>query len=409
VPASTVLLLSSDPASGEEISSALSHVGYTVTTLPTPEETFEHAVEHQIVIVDVETDGHVAIDLCRQIRSAPALSAIPILCVSGTDEVEERIRFLEAGADDVMVKPFDRRELEARVEALLLRFQRSRDLAPTLAGEVTLPVRTRRTIGVFSPKGGVGVTTIATNVAMALAMQKPDTVVVVDLDLQFGSVATHLNVTPTQTVADLARDEAPLREAELLRTYSVRHDSGLHVLAAPGTPEAADLVMAEHVDLLIATALGTYDVVVADLGSHLDERAMAALSRVDSVILPFFPEMAALRAVHVFTDYLNETGSIVEKTTLVLNNLFAKQILKRRDIETALGNSVAAELPYDPFLYLKAVNEGVPVVAGAPRSNAAVQLTKLATIATGTDRPPMPEAAEPAPRRRRLGGLVRRS
>jgi pilus assembly protein CpaE len=274
----------------------------------------------------------------------------------------------------VMAKPFDRRELEARVEALLLRFQRSRDLAPVRDGEVTLPVRARRTVAVFSPKGGVGTTTIATNIAMALAMERPDTVVVADLDLQFGAVATHLNVEARQTVADLARDEAALREAEILRTYATR-----------------------------------YDVVVVDAGSHLDERTLAALGSVDSVVLPFSPEMAALRAVHSFVDYLNESGSVVEKTTFVLNNSFAKQILKRRDIETALGTTVSAELPYDPFLYLKAVNEGVPVVAGAPRSTAAGQLTKLASMAMGRNGMPMPEVADSGRKGRRLGGLLRRS
>jgi pilus assembly protein CpaE len=273
---------------------------------------------------------------------------------------------------------------------------------------VMLPSRTRRTIAVFSPKGGVGTTTIATNVAMALALEKPDSVVVADLDLQFGSVATHLNVDARQTIADVARDESALREPEFLRTFATRHDTGLHVLAAPGSPEGADLLSGEQVEQLISTAMGTYDIVVVDAGSHLDERVLAALARVDAVILPFFPEMAALRAVHALVDYLNESGSVIEKTTLVLNNTFAKQILKRRDIEAALGATVSAELPYDPFLYLKAVNEGVPVVAGAPRSIAATQLTKLASMAMGRNGLPPPELVE-APRRRGIGGLLRRS
>jgi pilus assembly protein CpaE len=409
VPASTVLLLSSHDASAEEISATLTGVGYTVTTIAATDEAFQRAAEHQIVILDVDEDNDTTIEVCREIRATPALASIPVLCVSRSDEVEERIRFLEAGADDVMAKPFDRRELEARVEALLLRFQRSRDLAPVRDGEVTLPVRARRTVAVFSPKGGVGTTTIATNIAMALAMERPDTVVVADLDLQFGAVATHLNVEARQTVADLARDEAALREAEILRTYATRHDAGLHVIAAPPNPEAAEQVTGVQVEQLIATALGTYDVVVVDAGSHLDERTLAALGSVDSVVLPFSPEMAALRAVHSFVDYLNESGSVVEKTTFVLNNSFAKQILKRRDIETALGTTVSAELPYDPFLYLKAVNEGVPVVAGAPRSTAAGQLTKLASMAMGRNGMAMPEVAESGRKGRRLGGLLRRS
>ena len=96
------------------------------------------------------------LDVCREIRSTPALASIPILCVGQTDDVEERIHFLEAGADDVMGRPFDARELEARVEALLLRFQRSKDLVAVISTDGITVTRVRRTIAVHSPKGGVG-------------------------------------------------------------------------------------------------------------------------------------------------------------------------------------------------------------------------------------------------------------
>jgi Flp pilus assembly CpaE family ATPase len=81
--------------------------------------------------------------------------------------------------------------------------------------------------------------------------------------------------------------------------------------------------------------------------------------------------------------------------------MFAREILKRRDIESALGTTIASDLPYDPFLYLKAVNEGVPIVLGAPRSPAAEQLVKLSMSAFGTDGLSMP--AEPEPKRGRFG------
>ena len=78
------------------------------------------------------------------------------------------------------------------------------------------------------------------------------------------------------------------------------------------------------------------------------------------MILPVYPEIAALKAMHALLDYLSEVGSIGAKATFVLNNMFARDILKLRDVESALGSKVAVELPYDPFLYLKAVNEGDP-------------------------------------------------
>ncbi|HET7031077.1 MAG TPA: AAA family ATPase [Candidatus Limnocylindrales bacterium] len=384
MPASTILLIEADQASGETIAPVLSGVGYSVTTSE-PADAFGKVADHQLVIIDVVTGEKSAADVCREIRATPALAQIPVLCVSQSDEVEDRIRFLEAGADDVMAKPFDARELEARVEALLLRFQRSKDISAVVSTDGVTVARVRRTVTVHSPKGGVGTTTVATNVAMAAAQRKPDRVVIVDLDLQFGQVATHLNVTPRQTLADVVRDEAAQNEPELLRTYATRHDSGLHVLAAPGGPEQAALVTAEHIDRILTTLLDSYDQVVIDTGSFLDERTLATFEHADSVLFVVNPEIAALKAVAALVEYLNEAGTVAAKTEFVVNNTFAREILKLRDVESALGTKIATELPYDGFLYLKAVNEGVPIVQGAARSVAADRLSKLSVRAFGAD------------------------
>ena len=100
----------------------------------------------------------------------------------------------------------------------------------------------------------------------------------------------------------------------------------------------------------------------------LDERTLNVFEAAETIILAVNPEISALKAVHALLDYLNEAGTIGAKSMFVLNNMFARDILKPRDIEAALGTKITIDLPYDPFLYLKAVNEGVPIVIGAPRS-----------------------------------------
>jgi MinD-like ATPase involved in chromosome partitioning or flagellar assembly len=145
-----------------------------------------------------------------------------------------------------------------------------------------------------------------------------------------------------------------------------------------------------------------------DAGATFDERAMALFSRSDTVIIPVLPEIPALNAVHLLLDSLTETGTVGATTLFVLNNTFARELLKLRDIETALGGRISTDLPYDPFVYLKAVNEGVPVVRGAPRSSAADRLRRLYAIVFGNVTAP---AAAPAPAERRGGlfaGLRRR-
>ena len=394
MPASTILLIEADAKFGETISSALSRVGYTVTTIADPNEAMPKVSEHQLAIIDVVREPKTAFDICREIRSTAALSLIPVLCVGQSDDVEERIHFLEAGADDVMAKPFDARELEARVEALLLRFQRSKDMTAVVSADGLTVSHRRRTVAVHSPKGGVGTTTIATNVAVVAARQKPDRVALVDLHLQFGQVATHLNLDVKLSPADAVRDDASMREPELLRTYATRHDSGLHVFAAPTSPELAEGITAAHVDRILTTLLNAYDSVIIDTGSWLDERTMTAFEHAETVIFAVSPEIGALKAVHALLEYLNEAGSVTAKATFVLNNQFAREILRLRDVESALGTRIATELPYDPFVFLKAVNEGVPVVIGAPQSIPAGLFLKLATTALGADTIDVPAGQE---------------
>jgi pilus assembly protein CpaE len=406
VPASTILLIEADAASGENIAGVLTKVGYTVTTVADVDEALRRVAEHQLAIIDVVSGEKSAVELCREIRSTPGLGAIPILCVGQSDAVEERISFLEAGADDVMVKPFDARELEARVEALLLRFQRSKDMTAIVSNDGIVVTRKRRTVAVHSPRGGAGTTTIATNVATVAAREKPDRVVLVDLHLQFGQVATHLNLDVKQTLADVVRDESAVREPELIRTYATRHDSGLHVLAAPNSPELAELITADHVERLLTTLLDAYDSVVIDAGSWLDERTMTAFERAETVVFAVIPEISSLKALNSLLEYLNEAGSVGAKSAFVLNNPFAREILKTRDVESALGAKVQTELPYDPFLYLKAVNEGVPIVLGAPRSTPAERLARLTTTVFGNEGVVVPAAEEP--RRQRRFALRRR-
>ncbi len=435
LPASTILVLESAATAIASLVPQLTSAGYTVTQTTDPDVALATIVEHQLAILDVGVaeeaakptkgakepkdgkDGKDAkkdavatrtgVELCREIRATPAMAAVPILCVATTDDVEERIGFLEAGADDVIARPFDAREVEARVEALLLRFQRSKHKAPVVSSDGLTISQARRVVAVFSPKGGVGTTTIATNIAVAAAQKRPDRVVLVDLDLQFGAVATHLNLSAKQTLTDIVRDEAVLREPELLRTFAMRHDSGLHVIAAPTTPETSEFITPDHISQLIAALLEGYESVVIDAGSTLDERTLTVFDAAETIVLGVYPEIPALKAMHGLVDHLTESGSIGTKAMYVLNNMFARDILKRRDIEAALGTQIGLDLPYDAFLYLKAVNEGVPIVMGAPRSAAAERLGKLSSTAFGTDGVVVP-AAEPR-KKAGLFGLRRKA
>jgi len=404
LPTSTVLLFSPEHAARDEVNAVLAAAGYHVTAVADRGDALAGAAEHQVLVVEIAEGENGSAAFCRVVRRDPALVGLPILAIARTDDIEERIGLIEAGADDVIARPFDPRELEARMVALAVRVVPAEDGAPEPVASVERPTD-RRLIVCFSPKGGTGTTTIAVNVAIALAHHRPEAVAIIDLDTQFGQVVTHLDVNTKRTIADLAADEHALDDPDLMRSYATTVEPGLHVYAAPASPALAELVTPAVVERLLKTARGMYEAIVIDAGSHLDDVTLNVLDAADTVIIAVRPEMAALRAVLSLTTYLREIGALGPGTVYVANHLIGREMVKLRDIESVLGARVAVEIPNDPFAFLKAVNEGVPVILAAPKSAAAQRLARLAAIALGESRTVERPRPEGGGGRRLLAGL----
>ena len=366
------------------VADALAGDGHEMTAVADVPAAIDVPGPHDVVVLDLAGAIDAAVAASGAIRSSAQLAGLPIICVSPTDEVEDRIRLLEAGVDDVIARPFDPRELDARTEALALRVQRTRDIAA--GGVPVAQVRDaaqRRVIAVYSPKGGVGTTTVAVNVATWLAMHSGLSIAILDFDFQFGQVATHLNMTTRMTVTDLVRDEVAQHDVPLFRATLDRHSSGLMVLAAPNTPEDAGVITEAGVISMLAIATQAFEVVVVDAGSALDRRSETILTRATDLVIVVTPEFPALKAVHALLELLASSGEGIGETSYVLNSIFARELLRLRDIEDALGTKIALTLPYDAFAFLKSVNEGVPVVEGSPRTAAAAAFGRLATLLGG--------------------------
>jgi len=386
--ASRILLISD--ATDDAVATALETPTHVVTRVADPAGAASADGEHEVIVIDLEGDHRDVIEACRLVRESPGLATVPILALSQGDDIDERIGLLEAGVDDVMVRPFDPRELDARVEALVLRYQRSRGLGDGGGSGPVITARDatqQRLVAVFSPKGGVGTTTVAVNVAVALATRSAGRVAILDLDLQFGQVATHLNIPFRMSIAEMARDDVALRDPGVFQTYLDRHSSGLAVLAAPSTPDGASGVSESAVERLLETAKKAFQTVIVDAGSEIDPRSEAVLNRATDIVVMVTPEFPALKAVHALREILDASPDRLAETIFVLNQIFAREILRSRDIEEALGTKIAMTIPHDGFAFLKSVNEGVPVVVGAPRSAAADQLNRLATRLSGVEVP----------------------
>ncbi len=404
---SVVLLICADRDAAGRLAATIQAAGHRVVAAPYGPAALSRATEAQVIVVDRVEGSDDASRAVLRVKSMPQIGEIPLLCIAQTDQVDERVRLLEAGADDVMAQGFDPEELRARIDGLLA--TRGGAKAAPAEAEAPKPVVDNRTrmVSFFSPKGGVGTTTLAVNTAVATAMKHDRSVALLDLDLEWGQVATHVNMAPRFSVVELARDSAALDDPELLRAYAEQHASGLAVFGAPLRPDQGEMIGGEHVERLIAAMLAAYDLVLVDSGSLMDDRTLTVFDRSDRVVLVVSPEIPCVRAVHALLEILAEQGAPAERQFFALNHVFEHDMLRLDDLERSLQTEIDAELLYDPVAYLKAVNEGVPVVAATTRGAAAARLEKVAQQILG--QVAVPEAAPSGKRGFRLGlGSVRK-
>ena len=357
----------------------------------------------------IVAEGLAASGAIASLRTAAEGRITPILVVAPAHDVEARIAFLEAGADDVISGGFEPTELSGRVTALLIRTGR-------IAADLGAHPGTGEIVAFFSPKGGVGTTTLAVNTAVLLAggagaksrapaqptngVLPSSRVLLIDLDLQFGQVATHLNLMPRYDLAGLASDDASLADPELARTYLTTHNSGLNVLAAPARPEADFRVTLEHLQRIIEVMQPSFDHILVDLGSRLDPRSVWLLEQANAHVFVLFPEIAALRAMSLLMAFLADTTPLRARTLLVINHVFPKELLKTRDVENLLRAKPAAEVPYTEVEMIRSVNEGVPLVMSRPSTPAALAMRRLAQAVIGIEQP----QAVTKPEKRRIFG-----
>lgn len=395
MPANPILICAPTEGLRAQLETQFAAAGYSTTSVTTPAEAVAALRDRQFDLVVAE--GLAVSGAIGRIRTASPIPT-PVLVMAPAGDVEARIAFLEAGADDVVTVGVGRPELEAKVEALLIRAGRvspdtSRSDLP--AGEI---------VTFFSPKGGVGTTTLAVNAAVLLAGALPGgappaRVLLVDLDLQFGQVATHLNLQPRFDIAGLASDEPALSDVEVAMSYLTPHSSGVQVLAAPSHPDVDFRVTVDQLERTLAILRPRFDTVVVDCGSRLDPRSLWMLEQASTHVFVVFPEIAALRAMSLLLGFLAETATLRARTQYVVNHIFPKELLKTRDVEHLLRSKPAAEIPYTEVEMIRAVNEGVPVVTSRPGSPVAVALHRLAQAIIGAQTDPPSKAA---PRRRSI-------
>lgn len=277
--------------------------------------------------------------------------------------------------------------------------RRSEQLAAQLVGETGRESR-GKVITVFSAKGGVGKTTVSTNMAAHLATTGAKTLLV-DLDLMFGDVAISLQLIPQGTVTDLVAMRGHLDRAGLESVVVTHEPTGLDVVAPSSDPADAERIPADVVLELLRTARGIYDYVVVDTPPAFTEHVLTALDVSDLAVLITTLDIPAVKNLRVAMNTLDTLGGSKDNRVVVLNRSGLKVGLDSGEVETALKQAIAVSIP-NSLSVPAATNRGVPLVVHDPKDAAAVALRELADRQV---RARFGEVLQETPRR---GGLGRR-
>ena len=304
--AAKILVVDDDPNVQRLLSYTLKQEGYEVVVASDGVEGFRlwGVEDPALILLDVmlpKLDGY---QVAAKVRAEETDAHVPIIMLTAEAEVEQKIRGLRAGADDYLVKPFHPAELLARIKSLLARFA-PKDL---LVGRPPLG----RVLAFYGAKGGVGTTTIAINVAIALQRELGRRVCLVDANLQFGDHRVFMDLgLDRKSIVDVVN--APTIDADLLRGVLVEHDSKIDLLLAPPTPEMAELVTKEHLTQIIDVLRGVYDYVVVDLDKRLDDMNLGVFDAAEHVFVVLTADLSCLKNVRLVLETLGHIGYEAER------------------------------------------------------------------------------------------------
>jgi pilus assembly protein CpaE len=344
-----------------------------------------------IIVMDINMpgmDGVAAAEIISQ-----RLPSSPIIMMSVHGEAEQLKRAMLAGAREFLVKPFSGDEFATSIKRvyereLARRAQLGAHVAAGTAsgGSDTGNVEDHQVVAVFSPKGGAGRTTLATNLALALRKETNQRVALVDANLQFGDVGVLLNLNPkNRSVLDAVDGGEP--DADIVESVMVDHSTGIRVLLAPPSPEGADLVTAPYLRKIVDTLRETHDWVIVDLPSGLNDHSLTVLDAADQILVVAALEITTIKNVRLFLEVADQLDYERSKLRLVINRSDASQGIRIGDVEASIRRSVDGTIVSDGRLAVLAVNRGVPFVVSHPESPLSRDVTNLARTLAGEKAP----------------------
>jgi pilus assembly protein CpaE len=313
-------------------------------------------VRPDIILMDINMPVKDGIKATEEISLEVPETTIVIMSVQ--IEQEYLRKAMTAGARDYITKPFTGEELvNTIVKTYNLETKRKQKSAvPRDKGEINSKI-----ISIFSTKGGVGKTTIATNLAVTIARQTKKRVALLDFDLLFGDVAIHLNVSIKTTITELIKEINTLDE-ELMEEYLVTHFSGVRVLPAPVKPEYAEYVTAQHIEKIIKVLKASYHYIIIDTAQNFNETTLTALDASDAVLFISTMDLPTIKNVKSGLEVMDSLHYSDSKVKIVLNKASEQFGITYKDFEDTVKNKIWISIPEDNQTVINSVNKGFPFV-----------------------------------------------
>jgi pilus assembly protein CpaE len=313
-------------------------------------------------------------------RMNDGMPDLPIIVYSTEANIRLMRQSMVSGASDYLQEPLNHEDLENSIMRVLERKERE---SMRRRGELAEPVAQGTIITVFGAKGGIGKTTIASNLAVALATEAHQTVALVDMDTRFGDVAITMDIPVERSIADLARNLDNV-DRNSLGDYLVQHSSGVRILPAPTRPSDWRNLTAAHIRDVVDILAQTHDFVILDTPGAFNEIVAAAIEVGTMILLVTTLDLASIKDTVLALEMLHERfGNDDERIKIVLNRAGMDTGVREKDVERTLDCGLWWRIPQDNEV-VKSAQLGRPIVLHRPNSKVSIEIREMARTLAGT-------------------------
>jgi pilus assembly protein CpaE len=355
-------------------------------------------LQPDILLMDINMPGMDGIATTERVSATFPATSIIMMSVQG--EADYLRRSMLAGAREFLVKPFSSDELTASIRQVHIREKQKRGRmvmqAPGAAAGADGDKKKGKIVTLVAPKGGVGRTTLAVNLAVAMAGEQRQSVTLVDGSFQFGDVGVLLNLNPkNKSIIDVVADPSSTDD-DLVDTSLINHSTGIKVLLAPPSPEMAELITVDQIRRMMGRLRETNDFTIVDLWPHFNDVSLALLDMSDVILTILTLEITNIKNIRLFLEVAEQLG-YADRLKLVLNRADSAFGIRVADVENSVGRKIDHQVVSDGRTVVYALNRGVPFVWSNSQAPVSEDILKISrALVSGEGSPDSEDEKEPS-------------